>query len=100
MWYVISVGFLILFLVILFGAGVFRRLDSADPYFLGGEGWELNEPQPTNHKLSDDCIWHIKTNIKGLETQPANPSEVGVAVYEALSEWISLQYQEETSENL
>ena len=95
MWYVISVGFVILFLLILFGAGVFRRLDSADSNFSGGEGWELNEPQTTNHKLSDDCIWHIKANIKGLDTQPATTGEVGAAVYEALSEWISLQYQNE-----
>lgn len=94
MWYYIIVAFVVLFFVILFGAGVFRHLDSADQKFSGGEGWGLNEPQPKD--LTKDCIWHINSYIESLDNKPEDPSSVGAAVYEALSEWLSQQYEEES----
>jgi len=94
-WYIIIVAFFVLLFTILFGAGVFQCLDSPDSNFSGGEGWGLNEPQPRIKSLTNDCIWHINAYIEQLETKPEEPGEVGAAVYEALSEWISLRYEQE-----
>jgi hypothetical protein len=86
--YILIVAFVVLVFVILFGAGVFKSVDSSP-------GEDADKETYSHQGLSDNCLWHINAYIESLDTKPTAPAEIGAAVYEALSEWLSQQYEEE-----
>jgi hypothetical protein len=88
-WYLMTLAWIILFILILFGVGVFHRLEVS----MAEEGNPAGHPLDAS--LSSDCIWHINAYIESLPEKLEDPSDVGAAVYEALSSWIASKYEED-----